>query len=162
MNRIRLSQQEADPIGGVTAAPVVAVGAALALVVAVVSTVVRWDEVGSPLAAVVGILFVGGAGLTAALSAAPSNAPFTLDRLYIVVALATAAAIAEFISTVGNELLLYGDYGPVVIGLLILCVAPFCSWTSLLLAGGRPPSCSPSSSWARRRPRTPRSVHSSR
>ena len=60
MNRIRLSQQEADPIGGVTAAPVVAVGAALALVIAVVSTVVRWDEVGSPFAAVVGILFVGG------------------------------------------------------------------------------------------------------
>ena len=39
----------------------------------------------------------------AALSAAPSNAPFTLDRLYIVVALATAAAIAEFIPTVGTE-----------------------------------------------------------
>ena len=135
MSRMRLTQQEADPIGGITAAPIVAIGAVLAFAVSIVLTVAHWHEVGSPLAAVLGILLVGMAGLTAAISAAPQFAPFTADRLWLVVALAVGAAIAEYVSTIGADRYLYDDYGPIVIGMLILSVAPYCTWISLLLAG---------------------------
>ncbi|MFF2274751.1 hypothetical protein [Agromyces sp. NPDC058126] len=132
---MRLTQQEADPIGGITAAPIVAIGAALALGSAVALTWVHRGEVVSPLAAIVAILLVAAAGAVAAISAAPSRAPFTAERLWVVVTLAVGAAIAEYTSTVGSNRYLYDDFGPVVIGMLILSVAPYCTWVSLALAG---------------------------
>ena len=45
------------------------------------------------------------------------------------------AAIAEYVSTIGADRYIYDDFGPIVIGMLILSLAPFCSWVSLLLAG---------------------------
>jgi hypothetical protein len=135
MSRMRLTQQEADPIGGITAAPMVAIGAAFAFAVAIGLTVAHWHEVGSPLAAGLGIVLVGVAGLVAGISAAPSRAPFTVDRLWLVVALAVGAAIAEYVSTIGANRYLYDDFGSIVIGMLILAVAPYCTWVSLLLAG---------------------------
>ncbi|WP_157432295.1 hypothetical protein [Agromyces italicus] len=132
---MRLTQQEADPIGGITAAPIVVIGAALAVGSAVALTWVHRGEVVSPLAAIIAILLVAAAGVVAAISAAPSRAPFTAERLWIVVTLAVGAAIAEYTSTVGANRYLYDDFGPVVIGMLILSVAPYCTWVSLALAG---------------------------
>ena len=135
MSRMRLTQQEADPIGAVTAAPIVVIGAVFAFAASIALSIAHWHEVGSVLAAVLGIALVGAAGLTAAVSAAPAFAPFTVDRLWLIVALAVGAAIAEYVSTIGADRYLYDDYGPIAIGLLILAVAPFCTWVSLLLAG---------------------------
>jgi hypothetical protein len=133
--RMRLTQQEADPIGGITAAPIVVVGAVLAFGTAVVLTWVHWHEVNSPLAAVLAVILVGAGGAAAAISALPARAPFTAERLWLVVTLAVGAAITEYVSTVGANRYLYDDFGPLVIGMLILSVAPFCTWLSLLLAG---------------------------
>jgi hypothetical protein len=133
--RMRLTQQEADPIGGISAAPIVVVGAVLAFGTAVVLTWVHWSEVSSPLAAVLAVVLVGAGGAAAAISALPARAPFTAERLWLVVTLAVGAAITEYVSTVGANRFLYDDFGPLVIGMLILSVAPFCTWLSLLLAG---------------------------
>jgi hypothetical protein len=135
MSRMRLTQQEADPIGAITAAPLVWIGAIAALGTSIALTIVHLPEVGSPLAAVLAIALVAAAGLTAAISAAPGRAPFTTERLWLVVTLAVGAAIAEYISTIGANRILYDDFGPTTVGLLILAVAPFCTWVSLLLAG---------------------------
>lgn len=135
MSRMRLTQQEADPIGGIAAAPVVAMGAVLAFGAAVVLTIAHWQEVGSPIAAVLAIALVAAAGIVAAVSASPARAPFTTERLWLVVALAVGAAIAEYISTLGADRSMYDDFGPLVIGALILAVAPYCTWLSLLAAG---------------------------
>jgi len=135
MSRMRLTQQEADPIGAITAAPLVAIGAGLAFVTSIVLTFAHWQEVGSPFAAVLGVALVAAAGLVAAISSAPSRAPFSAERLWLVVALAVGAAIAEYVSTIGADRYIYDDFGPIVIGMLILSLAPFCSWVSLLLAG---------------------------
>ncbi|MFF2389733.1 hypothetical protein [Agromyces sp. NPDC058104] len=132
---MRLTQQEADPIGGITAAPIVVIGSVLALGTAVTLTWVHRAEVGSPIAAILAILLVAAAGAVASISAAPSRAPFTAERLWVVVTLAVGAAIAEYTSTVGSNRYLYDDFGPVVIGMLILAVAPYCTWVSLALAG---------------------------
>ncbi|HKH07348.1 MAG TPA: hypothetical protein VKA62_00255 [Agromyces sp.] len=132
---MRLTQQEADPIGGISAAPIVVVGAVLAFGTAVVLTWVHWSEVSSPLAAALAVVLVGAGGAAAAISALPARAPFTAERLWLVVTLAVGAAITEYVSTVGANRFLYDDFGPLVIGMLILSVAPFCTWLSLLLAG---------------------------
>lgn len=133
--RMRLTQQEADPIGGISAAPIVIVGAVLAFGTAVVLTWVHWPEVNSPLAAALAVILVGAGGAAAAISAMPTRAPFTAERLWLVVTLAVGAAITEYVSTVGANRFLYDDFGPLVIGMLILSVAPFCTWLSLLLSG---------------------------
>jgi hypothetical protein len=132
---IRLTQQEADPIGGIAAAPIVSIGSALALAASIGLTFWHRSDVSSPAAALVGILLVAAAGLTASISALPSRAPFTAERLWAVVTLAVGAAIAEYVSTLGADRSLVDDYGPLVIGMLILAVAPFCTWMSLLTAG---------------------------
>ena len=133
--RMRLTQQEADPIGGITAAPIVTAGAVLAFATALVLTWAHWSEVSSPLAALLAVVLVGAGGTTAAISAMPGRAPFTAERLWLVVTLGVGAAITEYVSTVGANRYLYDDFGPIVIGMLILSVAPFCTWLSLLLAG---------------------------
>ena len=107
----------------------------LALIASIVLTIAHWSEVVSPVAAIIAIVMVAAAGFTASVSAAPSRAPFTPDRLWLVVALAVGAAIAEYVSTIGADRFLYDDFGSLVIGMLILSVAPFCTWVSLLLAG---------------------------
>lgn len=132
---MRLTQQEADPIGAITAAPIVVIGAVLALGTSVVLTWVHRDEIGAPVAAVAAIVLVAAAGVVAAVSASPSRAPFTAERLWLVVTLAVGGAIAEYMSTVGSNEYLYDDFGPLVIGMLILSVAPFCTWLALALAG---------------------------
>lgn len=135
MSTMRLTQQDADPIGGIAATWIVVIGAALALIASIVLTIAHWSEVVSPVAAIIAIVMVAAAGFTASVSAAPSRAPFTPDRLWLVVALAVGAAIAEYVSTIGADRFLYDDFGSLVIGMLILSVAPFCTWVSLLLAG---------------------------
>ncbi|BDZ53899.1 hypothetical protein [Agromyces marinus] len=132
---LRLTQQEVDPIGGIAATRLVQVGAALAVLVSVALTYWHRAEVGSPAAALAGVALVAAAGVAAAVSAAPSRAPFGVDRLWLTVALALGGAIAEFLSTFGANRYLYDDYGPIVVGMLILSVAPYCTWLALLVAG---------------------------
>ncbi|MCD2444227.1 hypothetical protein LQ757_18245 [Agromyces sp. SYSU K20354] len=132
---IRLTQQEADPIGAITASPIVAIGAILAFVGSIALTIAHWGEVSSTLAAVLAIVFVAGAGFVASRSASPARAPFTADRLWLVVSLAVGGAIAEYVSTIGANRYLYDDFGPLVIGMMILSVAPYCTWRSLVFAG---------------------------
>jgi hypothetical protein len=135
MSRMRLTQQEADPIGGITAAPIVVVGAVLAFAISIAVTVGHWHEVVAPIVAVFAIVLVAAAGLTAAISAAPTRAPFATERLWLVVTLAVGSAIAEYVSTIGGDHLFTDDFGPIVTGMLILAVAPYCTWVSLVLAG---------------------------
>ncbi|HEY1106005.1 MAG TPA: hypothetical protein VGE78_07635 [Agromyces sp.] len=132
---MRLTQQEADPIGAITAAQIVVIGAVLSFGTSLALTWVHRAEIVAPAAAIASIVLVAAAGVVAAISAAPSRAPFTAERLWLVVTLAVGAAIAEYMSTVGSNQYLYDDFGPVVIGMLILSVAPFCTWLSLALAG---------------------------
>ncbi len=135
MNHLRLTQQEADPIGGMAAASLVTIGACLALGISVALTVVHWDQVRFPIAAVLAVALVAAAGVVAAVSAMPARAPFAPERLWIIVALAVGAAIAEYLSTIGANVSYYDDFGPLAIGMLILSVAPYCTWFSLLLSG---------------------------
>ncbi|HEU4466989.1 MAG TPA: hypothetical protein VFR98_10720, partial [Agromyces sp.] len=127
---------EVDPIGGVAAAPLVVVGSALAVGVAVGVTAAQWGEVTAPTFSLIAIVLVAAAAVVASVSAMPGRAPFTVDRLWMTVSLAVGGAIAEYVATIGVDRADYTRFGPIVVGTLILAAAPFCTWVSLLIAGG--------------------------
>lgn len=135
MSRMRLTQQEADPIGAIAAVPIVTMGAVLAVTVSLARTISHLHEIVSPIAAAVALVLVAAASMVAVISAMPTRAPFTTERLWLVVSLAAGAAIAEYVSTLGDDRFVDDAFGPIVIGALILAVAPYCTWRSLLLAG---------------------------
>ncbi len=135
MIRMRLTQQEADPIGGIAAAPVVTMAAVLAVGTALGVTLAHRQEITSPLAAVLAITLVAAAGSIAAVSVLPARAPFTTERLWLVVALAVGGVIAEYVSMLGGGRSVTEGFGPIAVGALILALAPYCTWLSLLLAG---------------------------
>jgi hypothetical protein len=132
---IRMTQQEVDPLGGIAAVPLVGAGAVGATGLSIALTWWHVDEIGSPAAAFLAIALVMSAGAVAWVSTMPSRPTFTLERLGLVVILALGGAVAEYISTVTANRYLYDDFGPLALGLLLLALAPFCSWASLLVAG---------------------------
>lgn len=132
---IRMTQQEVDPLGGIAAAPLVGAGAIGVTVMAVALTVWHRAEVGSWAAAVAAVVLIAAAGAVAWVTTQPSRAPFTIERLGLIVVLALGGAVAEFLSTVGANRYLYDDFGALSLGLLLLALAPFCSWASLTIAG---------------------------
>lgn len=134
--RFSLTHQEADPIGGGTAAPLVAVGAGTAVVISIVSTFAHREEIVSPFAAALGILLLIAAAVALVTGILPSRGGFASERVWLVVTIATAAAVAEYVSTMGNDAVLYDDYGPITIGVLLLSMAPYASWAALLIAAG--------------------------
>lgn len=132
---LQLSPQAIDPVGGVVDAPIVVIGAAITTLVAFILTAAHWDEVHNPVAAGLGVLLVIAAAIALYGATMPSRAPFTPERLGLIVSLAVAGAVAEYVSTAGENQYLYDDFGAVVVGLLILSLAPFCTWVSLVVAG---------------------------
>ncbi|WP_308796907.1 hypothetical protein [Agromyces silvae] len=132
---LHLSPQVVDPVGGVVDVPIVAVGAALATVLAVTLTALHWGEVRLPVAAGLGLVLVLAAAIAMLAATVPARAPFTPERLGLIVTLAVGAAVAEYVSTAGANRFLYDDFGALVVGLLILSLAPYCTWVSLVVAG---------------------------
>ncbi|GAA1838467.1 hypothetical protein [Agromyces salentinus] len=135
MSTRRLTQQDIDPVSGVASAAITPLGALVAVAISVSFTVAHWSEVVSPLAAGAAIVLVVIAGAYATYATRPSRAPVTPERLWIVVVIGVGAAVAEYLSTIGNDRYIYDDFGPLVIGVLVVSLAPFCNWLSLLTAG---------------------------
>ena len=135
MSTRRLTQQDIDPVAGVTSAAIAPTGAVLATAIAIGLTVAHWSEVVSELAAAAAIVLVIVAGLFATLGTRPSRAPVQPDRLWLVVLISLGAAVAEYLSTIGNDRYLYDDFGPLVVGIFVVTFAPYCNWLSLLAAG---------------------------
>ncbi|SFR72150.1 hypothetical protein SAMN05428970_1312 [Agromyces sp. CF514] len=136
MSTARLAPKDIDPIVALTSSSILQhFGGAVASLIAIVMTIVHWHEVVSPFAAVLAVLLVNVAAIAATLAARPSRAPFTPERLWIVVVFALGAAVAEYLSTVGNDRYVYDDFGPLVVGVLMISLAPYCSWATLLSSG---------------------------
>lgn len=136
MSTARLAPKDIDPIVALASSSILQhFGGAVATLIAIVMTIVHWHEVVSPFAAILAIVLVNLAAIAATLAARPSRAPFTPERLWVVVVLALGAAVAEYLSTVGNDRYVYDDFGPLVVGVLMISLAPYCSWVTLLIAG---------------------------
>ncbi|MET4157274.1 hypothetical protein [Agromyces sp. PvR057] len=136
MRTDRLAPQDVDPIVPLASSSILQhVAGTAACVTAVVLTAAHWSEVDSPLAAIMAIAFVVISAIAATVGTRPSRAPFTPERLWVVIVFSLGGAVAEYLSTVGNNQFVYDDFGPVVIGIMMVSVAPYCSWTTLLSGG---------------------------
>jgi len=136
MRAARLAPQDLDPIIALSSSSILQhVGGGAACVTAIALTAAHWSEVESPLAAIVAISLVFIAAISATRATRPSRAPFTPERMWVIIVFGLGAAVAEYLSTVGNNQYVYDDFGPLVIGILMVSVAPYCSWTTLLTAG---------------------------
>ncbi|WP_394550942.1 hypothetical protein ACDF64_10165 [Agromyces sp. MMS24-JH15] len=130
-----LSVAELDRFAGQAARSTILIGGMIAVLTAVGLTVAHWSEVVYPAAAAIGVLLVAASVLLAYDGTAPHRPTFTQERFGLVVATAVAAAFAEYLSTIGAKVYVANDYGPVVVGIVILLLAPYCSWLSLVSGG---------------------------
>lgn len=136
MSTARLAPQDIDPIVALASSSILQhVGGVVACTTAVALTAAHWSDVQSPAAAIAAIALVIMAAIAATRATRPSRAPFTTERLWVVMVFALGAAVAEYLSTIGNDHSLYDNFGPLVVGILMISLAPYCSWTTLLVAG---------------------------
>lgn len=133
---IRKTQQELDPLGGIAARLLVGAVAVGVTLLSIALTLWHLEEVSSAIAALLAVGLVTAASAVAWVSTSPDRAPFTVERLALVVLLALTGAVAEYVSTVGADKYLYDNFGSLALGLLLLAIAPYCSSFSLLVAGG--------------------------
>ncbi|GLI26199.1 hypothetical protein ARHIZOSPH14_04410 [Agromyces rhizosphaerae] len=130
------SAAAADPAGGRLACAVLCAGGVLALAFAALVTVGHRDEIRNPAAAGLAFVLLAAAWAVAIRAAADRRrSPIPGDRYGLAVALAIAAALAENVSTVGANTLLYDDFGTALAGLLIVLLAPFASWRTAVSVG---------------------------
>lgn len=130
-----LTQQTLDPAAALAGRPLVVAGSAAVTLFALALTIAHAGEIRSMPAAVVGVLLVAGAGVVAVWATDSRRGSFAAERLWLVLVLAVAAAIAEYLSTIGSNRYLSDDYGAAVVGLLMLSLAPYCTWRALAAAG---------------------------
>ncbi|MCI2957750.1 hypothetical protein MN032_08605 [Agromyces atrinae] len=130
----RLTQQELDPLGAISAWPLTIGAAVIAVGLAVAATIGHDGQVRSLPIAIVAVAFVVAAGAALVYLTHESTAPFTTERMWIVVALSSTAAVAEFASTAGANDYVTDDFGSVVAGVLILGMAPYRPWSSIIAA----------------------------
>ncbi len=134
--RLRLTQQSVDPVASVATWGIAILHASLAVVGIVAVVLMHLDEIVAPVLSAMSIGFTAAAAAGVIVWTAPRMAPMSNERLWVVMALAIGAAIAESASTAGANRLISDDVGPMVVGLMLIALAPYCSWQSLLTACG--------------------------
>ncbi|WP_353809034.1 hypothetical protein [Agromyces sp. SYSU T00194] len=134
--RLRLTQQAVDPVASVATWLLAVLHGMLAAAGMIAVMVMHADEVVAPVLGTMAIGFAVAAAAAVAVWTSPRLAPMTNERLWVVTALALGAAISESASTAGANSLLSDDVGPIVVGLMLVALAPYCTWQSLLTACG--------------------------
>ncbi|QTX03897.1 hypothetical protein [Agromyces archimandritae] len=133
--RTSLTEQDISPRRADAARPAVVVGAIACVVLAAITLVSHLDEAHRAIPAVLSVALVAAAGIAAVIATRARFDPFRPERLWIVIAVSICASIAEFASTAGNNARVYDDFGPYVTGILLIVLAPFVGWLSIVIAG---------------------------
>lgn len=127
--------QQLDPLGILSGLRLTIVGAALALLYAVVATARDVDAITRPAVATAAVLALAVAGAALALGSNPRFAPFTRNRLVFVLAVALLAHALSAFATWRQNDFVRDDWGPVAMGILLLAAAPFRPWPEILRLG---------------------------
>jgi hypothetical protein len=121
----RGSPQRLDPIIGRAIYPLVGVATLGAMIYAIVRTIITGSEIGEPLFAVAAILFVIVAALLVLVVTDPVHTPVSFPGFAAVVIAANLASVSSSISTWGTSNVIWNNWGPLVVGILILAFAEF-------------------------------------
>ena len=127
--------QQLDPLGTLSGRRLAIVGAALALLYAVVMTGREFDALVRPAAAMAALLALAAACVALVLGGDPRFAPFTRRRLAFVLTAALLAHVLSAFATWRHNDFVRDDWGPVAVGVLLLAFAPFRPWAEILRCG---------------------------
>ncbi|KQO95424.1 hypothetical protein [Leifsonia sp. Leaf264] len=130
----RQSPQVVDPLGTLSAHPLVWIGSLIAVGYALFQTARQWDAVELPVVAIAAVVVLAAACGFLLLAAHPTSSPFGLQAEITVVTLAILAAALETASRFGSNLLLQDDFGQVGVAILLALMAPYRPAISLVLA----------------------------
>jgi hypothetical protein len=127
--------QQLDPLGTLSGRRLAIVGAALALVYAVVATAREFDGIPRPAVAVTALLVLAVACVGLVLACHPRFAPFTRRRMVFVLTTALLAQTLSAYATWRDNDFVRDDWGPVTVGVLLLAFAPFRPCAEILRSG---------------------------
>jgi len=122
---IRVSPQQLDPLGGITARLLVFMVAMLSIPIAVVMTVASADQISHPgleLGAIIAMVASGGYFIRAT---SPFRAPFGRRAFAIVLALACIAIVLDAFAQQGTNTMVRDDWPPIVLALLTVSLGSY-------------------------------------
>lgn len=121
----RGTAQRFDPITARSLYPLI--GAALSglLVYAVARTIVAGDEIHDPLFAAAALLFVTVSALVVLIGTDPVRSPIGFRGFVAAVASIVLASISSSLSSWGTTNVLWDNWGPLAVGIILLCCAEF-------------------------------------
>lgn len=111
------------------------VAAILAPLFVMLMSYLNRDEINAPGFCIAALILVGAASVTVVISSSALRAPLTLRQAVFAYGWADAAMVLDSLSTLHTNTHIRDDYGPTVIGLIILAVAPFRPARELAAAG---------------------------
>ncbi|BDZ45750.1 hypothetical protein [Naasia aerilata] len=117
--------QALDPLGALAGRPLTVLGALAATGVAIVLTAVHGREVGNVPLGVLAVACCVAACLVLLRATDPRRAPVRRRSAVTVVALGVVANAVAALSAWGQNSLVRDDWGPVVLGLLLLSLCPY-------------------------------------
>jgi hypothetical protein len=126
--------QRLDPIVARSIYPLVGVAAIGSVLYAIVRTLTRSEEISDPVFAVVAIVFALAAALIVLVVTDPVRTPVRFAGLAAAVSSAVIASVASSISTWGTSNVIWDNWGPLVVGIVILAFSEFRPGRDLALA----------------------------
>jgi hypothetical protein len=127
--------QQLYPVGAMVGRVISIAAAIVAPSYVVIRSYLTRDEINAPLFCLIALLLVGAASVTVVICSSPLRAPFTASRAAAAVAAANLALVFDAAATFGTNTHIRDDYGPVVIGLIILATAPYRPPRELVTSG---------------------------
>ncbi|WP_382307685.1 hypothetical protein [Herbiconiux sp. UC225_62] len=121
----RGTPQRLDPIVARSIYPLIGVAAFGSMIYAIVRTLTAGDEVSDPVLAGIAIAFVVAAAVLVVVVTDPVRTPVRFAGLAAAVSAALLASVTSSLSTWGTSNVIWDNWGPLVVGIVILSFAEF-------------------------------------
>ena len=125
MTTIERTRQQLDPVGSTGVAPVAIFLALGAFIYAVFMTVRGEAEISNPVFASLALALLAIAGAIVISGSSPNRAPLTARTHAAAHAIAVLAILCEAVGQWGTNAFIRDDWGPVALGILLVCLGPY-------------------------------------
>jgi hypothetical protein len=126
--------QRLDPVVARSIYPLVATAAIGSMIYALVRTITAGDEIRDPMVAVFALLVVAASAVLVLVSTDPVRTPVRFAGLAWAVGAALLGSVLSSVSTWGTSNVIWDNWGPLVVGIVILAFSDFRPGRDLALA----------------------------
>jgi hypothetical protein len=127
--------QQLYPVGAMAGRSISLIVATVAPIFVLLLSFFNREEINAPWFCLAGLTLVGAASVTIVISSSPLRAPFTARRAALAYILANGAMVLDSLATLHTNSYIRDDFGPIVIGLIILAAAPYRPAKELAITG---------------------------